>query len=128
VGIKVDIIDSKEGKFSLKIDSMKRRIDKDQDNELLEILKSFLDKLMINFFDTSKLCIVESKKAFQINIDVFLIDYVNMAYLDIIAIGIRAALEDLELPEVKVLHNTLTNEDELELVEENVVKFSVEDL
>ena len=46
-----------------------------------------------------------------------------MAYLDIIAIGIRAALEDLELPEVKVLHNHLNNEDVLELIEENLQKF-----
>ena len=56
----------------------------------------------------------------------FLIDYVNIAYLDIIAIGIRAALEDLELPEVKVLHNHLTNEDELELIEENLKKFVID--
>ena len=36
---------------------MKRRIDKEQDNELLDILKSLLDKLMINFLDTKKLTI-----------------------------------------------------------------------
>jgi len=40
--------------------------------------------------------------------------------MDIIAIGIRAALEDLELPVIKVLHNHLTNEDELEIIEENL--------
>ena len=43
---------------------MKRRIDKEQDNELLEILKSLLDKLMINFLDTKKLTIQDSKKSF----------------------------------------------------------------
>ena len=64
VGIKVDIIDKKDGLFNLKIDSMKRRVDKNQDNELLEILKYFLDKLMIHFLDTKKLTIQDSKKSF----------------------------------------------------------------
>jgi len=33
---------------------------------------------------------------------VFLLDYVNLSFIDLIAIGVKAALEDLEIPDITV--------------------------
>ena len=41
--------------------------------------------------------------------------------------AIKAALDDLIVPEINVTHNDLTNEDEVDIVDEKMKKFKVDD-
>lgn len=71
------------------------------------------------------LVLTKGKKGLRLNIDIFLIDYVNFGYLDLIAIGIREAFEDLRIPDMKITHNYLTNEDEVDLLEDKMKQWSI---
>lgn len=44
---------------------------------------------MLKYINKDPLVLVKGKKAIQLNIDVFLIDYVNFCYIDLIVYGIR---------------------------------------
>lgn len=60
--------------------------------------------------------IVKDKSGWNVNIDVFLLNYIDPYMIDMISLSMRHALEDLRIPELIVHHNYLTNEDEFEIV------------
>ncbi|KAL4507025.1 hypothetical protein ABPG72_001818 [Tetrahymena utriculariae] len=133
-GIKVEIgeTDNDEGKIILKIESAQRtEQNRDQENHInsdkntLIYLESLLNKYLIQNICKKSLCIVEKKKCWILNIDVFILESVEIAYLNLISVGINAALEDLVLPKISITHNNLTNEDEITLVEGQFQSFSI---
>ncbi len=61
--------------------------------------------------------ILEGKKYWALNVEVFLLNYVDESLIDHISTAISKAFQDLTIPKIKTLHNYLTNEDHFELLE-----------
>lgn len=136
VGIKVSIADpinKSEGIIEVKLDSMKRKEkgrkqrsqeqeDPDTDSFNLKLGAQIIDEFVVRFIDKKLLLLKEGKKCLKLNIDVFLVDYMQLAYLELIVLGIRAAMENLEIPTIKITHNTITNEEQIELQEDKIMK------
>ncbi len=67
------------------------------------------------------------RKFIRLFVDVFLTDYVTLAYVDLIARAIREALADVQLPRITATHNAITDAYEIELIEEQMQNLQLVD-
>lgn len=61
-----------------------------------------IEEFMIKPIDKKKLCLVPGKICWILNIDVFSLSIMRHIYIDKITLGIKAAIFDLEIPDVKI--------------------------
>lgn len=54
----------------------------------------------------------------KVNIDIFLLNYVHLSNLDMIYQVAKASIADLKIPQMKVIKNELTGEEDIEVTED----------
>ncbi len=69
-----------------------------------------LEEFLVEHIDTSCLNMKKCGKYLSLNIDIFLLDYANLIYLDHMARGVLEALDNLEVPELNFTENLITKE------------------
>lgn len=88
-------------------------------------MKYLLEEFMIKPIDKKSLCFVPGKICWILNIDVFCLSLLKSVFIDKISVGIRAAMTNLEIPELVVNQNQITLEYEIDLLEDKIK--SIED-
>lgn len=115
-----------EGIFKLAIDSSQRStvnyLDKKEITDIHQDIKYLLDEFMLRPIDKKGFCMVPGKICWIVNIDVFCLSVLKPIHIDKISLGIRAALVNLEIPELNIAHNQITSEYEVEIVEDKIRK------
>lgn len=93
-------------------------------------MKLLLNDFLIKNIDKKQLKVVSHKACWIANVDVFILGMMDASFLDLIALTVRGAFEDLEIPKLQVNLNKITEEYEIDLVNgysTNVVKFDTKD-
>ena len=71
-----------------------------------------------NIINRTELCIFKGEFVWHLNVDILVLDELALHQIDQIALAIRAAFQDLSLPQVIATLNANTNQIEVGLVEE----------
>ena len=79
---------------------------------------------MLSPINKKQFALVPGKKCWILNIDVFCLELLNSAYIDQISLAIRAAILNLEIPSLNVLHNQITDEYEIDIVEDKLLNIN----
>lgn len=126
------------GIINLSIESIHRttfvetahKLTREESKNLHEELKSLLNEFLIKYIDKKQLLVVSEKLCWIANVDIFLLGIMDLSFLDMISIAIRSAFEDLEIPKLQVNFNKITEEYEVDLVNNystNITKFDTKD-
>lgn len=91
----------------------------DEPNPFLE-LRFLIENMFLKYCDKTQLILVPKKKCWIMQIDVFILGggmslISNQNLLDMIALSIRGALQDCEIPKLNVVYNQLQDEYDYEL-------------
>jgi len=97
-------------------------MDKKEITDIHQDIKYLLDEFMIRPLDKRGFCLVPGKICWIVNIDVFCLSVLKPIYIDKVSLGIRAALVNLEIPELNIVENQITSEYEVEIVEDKIKK------
>jgi exosome complex RNA-binding protein Rrp42 (RNase PH superfamily) len=92
--------------------------------DLHQDMKYLIEEFMLKPLDKKGLCLIKGKICWVVNIDVFCLSVLKEIYIDKISLGIRAALHDLEIPELTITQNQITSEFDVEVVEDKIKKVS----
>ena len=81
-------------------------------------LTQIITTLYGNIIDRSELAIFSGEFVWNLNVDILVLDELELSQLDHIALAVRSAFEDLQLPQVIATMNANTSKIEVGLVEE----------